>query len=246
MRSVKTVLVSGAAGGVGEGVVRALLASGQIRVFATSRSAQRLDELIARLDPGMGALVMPLVGDAGDFVGAQEIAERARSLGGIDAAVAILGRGWWTGGPLLDLPPAEWRSLLDEMLTGHFAFARAVIPLLATRAQSAYLSIGGGAAFEPMRDAGLVSIAAAGQLMLTRILARERDAAPPRIRELVINGPVSTRESRHDAQQNWISADDVGRVVAELVFGGETTWKRARSDGPLIIMNEVNEAESAP
>jgi NAD(P)-dependent dehydrogenase (short-subunit alcohol dehydrogenase family) len=236
---LKTVLVSGAAGGVGEGIVRALLDGGQARVIATSRSAGRLAELLARLDPQLRSFVTPIVADAGDFIGAATIAERVASLGGVDAAVAILGRGWWTNGPLLDLSPQTWTSILNEMLTAHFAFARAVIPLLATRAKSVYLSIGGGAAFEPVLDAGLVSIAAAGQLMLTRTLAGEHQAASPRICELVVNGPVNTRESRHFAQPNWMTASDVGRVVAEIIFCGQTTWSETRTTGPLLIMSEL-------
>jgi NAD(P)-dependent dehydrogenase (short-subunit alcohol dehydrogenase family) len=235
---VKTVLVSGAAGGVGEGIVRALLAGGETQVIATSRSSQRLDELRRRLAPELRAGLTAIVGDAGDFVGASKIAEQVAALGGIDAAVAILGRGWWTSGPILEIEPAEWTAVLDEMLTGHFAFARAIVPVLASRAGSLYLSIGGGAAFEPMRDAGLISVAAAGQAMLTRILARELDTLPPRIIELVIDGPVNTRESRDVADPAWIRDDDVGRVVTELILHGTTAWGPARANGPLIVMKE--------
>jgi 3-oxoacyl-[acyl-carrier protein] reductase len=233
---MKAVLVAGAAGGIGESVVRSLLASDETAVFGTSRSAQRLAELSVRIGPEQRSRFTSIVGDAGDFEGASKIAQRIEVLGGIDAAVAILGRGWWSGGPLLDAAPGVWTSILDEMLTGHFALARALIPMLSSRSGSLYLSIGGGAAFAPMRDAGLVSIAAAGQLMLTRVLARERGPAPPRILELVIDGPVNTRESRQIAEPTWIRDDDVGRVVTELVLHGATNWSPSRTDGPLIAM----------
>jgi NAD(P)-dependent dehydrogenase (short-subunit alcohol dehydrogenase family) len=236
---MKTVLVAGAASGIGESIVRALLAGGEVNVFATSRNNDRLAELVRRLDPEMRLRLTAIVGDAGDFVGAAKIAEQVVAVGGVDAAVAILGRGWWTSGPILELAPHEWASILDEMLTSHFAFARAVIPLLAAQADSLYMSVGGGAAFEPMHDAGLISIAAAGQVMLTRVLARERGPAPPRIFELVINGPVNTRESRHFAHPRWISDEDVGRVVTEIVLHGATTWDATRATGPLIVMDEL-------
>jgi 3-oxoacyl-[acyl-carrier protein] reductase len=235
---VKAVLVAGAAGGIGEGIVRALLASGEAKVFATSRSTERLDELRLRLPPELRPLFIPIVGEAGGFEGAAQVAESVAALGGADAAVAILGRGWWTSGPTLELAPDEWKAILDEMLTGHFAFARAIVPLLASRAGSVYLSLGGGAAFEPAPGAGLVSIAAAAQVMLTRTLARERGPGAPRILELVINGSVNTRESQHFAEPKWITGDDVGRVVTELLLHGSTTWDAARVNGPLIVMNE--------
>jgi 3-oxoacyl-[acyl-carrier protein] reductase len=236
--SVRTVLVAGAAGGIGEGVVRALLAAGDVAVFATSRSAGRLEALRRGLEPGAAARFTPIVGAAGDFAGAVRIAETAAGLGGVDAVVAILGRGWWSSGPLLDIAPEEWTSVLDEMLTGHLAFARALIPQLSTRAGSLYLSLGGGAAFEPLRDAGVMSIAAAGQVMLTRTLDREIGPGPPRIRELVIDGPVSTSESRHFADPRWITADDVGQVVADLVLRGATSWQPAREEGPLLVIGQ--------
>lgn len=55
--SDKTVLIVGGAGGVGEGVVRVLLACGAT-VVATARTRAKLDDLAARVDDrrrGVGA-----------------------------------------------------------------------------------------------------------------------------------------------------------------------------------------------
>jgi len=233
-----TVLVAGAAGGIGESIVRSLLSGGAAKVFGTSRTRERLDALSARLETSVRARFAPIVGDGGDFEGAQLIADQVTARGGVDAVIAILGRGWWTGGPLLDTTPKVWNAIINEMLTSHFALARAVIPMLAARPDSVYLSLGGGAALTPMPDAGLVSIAAAGQVMLTRVLARECGPKPPRIVELVINGPVNTPESRNFAQPHWITDDEAGNVVAELVLRGTTTWPATSVKGPVIVMNE--------
>jgi len=232
------ILVAGAASGVGESIVRSLLSRGAATVFATSRREKRLEEMRARLDSGLQSRFVPIVGDAGDFDGAEHVAAEVAVRGGVDAAVAIFGRGTWTSGPLLGVTGGTWRSIMDEMLTSHFAFARAIVPMLAARQGSLYLAMGGGAAFEPMPDAGLVSIAAAGQVMLTRILARECGPATPRIAELVINGPVKTRESERSAQPHWITDDEVGDVVTELVLRGTTTWPATNVNGPVIVMNE--------
>jgi NAD(P)-dependent dehydrogenase (short-subunit alcohol dehydrogenase family) len=231
---VKNVLVAGAGGAIGGSLVRMLLARGDVQVFATSRSQQRLDDLRKTLEPRVQPLFVPIAGDAGDFSGASEVAERVEKLGGIDCAVAIFGRGVWTSGPLLDLSPGDWRTVLDEMLTAHFAFAQAVFPILSPRPGSLYVSLGGGAAFGPMRNAGLMSIAAAGQMMLTRILDRESTAGYPRVIELIINAAVGEGEPS-DASQ--ISADEVAHVLSELLLTGTTTWTNATSNGPLIVMN---------
>jgi len=235
---VSAVLVAGAAGGIGEHAVRALLETDGVTVFATSRSAERLETVRERLAPELRKRFVPIVGDAGDFHDAEDIAARIGARGGIDAAVAILGRGWWTSGALLDLTPETWNAILHEMLTSHFAFARAIVPLLARRPESVYLPIGGGAAFAPSVDAGLVSVAAEGQAMLTRVVARERGAAPPRVVELVIDGPVNTNESRAFAKPNWIRDDEAGRVAADLALGAVPRWEALRFDGPLVVMSE--------
>ncbi len=236
---MKTVLVAGATGAVGSSAVRSLLATGEANVIAVSRNAERLATLRGSLDARQQSFFTGFVGDAGDFAGASAIAESLKP-SGIDAAVAILGRGEWTSGPLLKLSETEWRAVLDEMLTAHFAFARAIVPLLAERTGTLYLALGGGAAFAPLRDAGLMSIAAAGQLMLTRTLGRELDADRPRILELVVNGPIVPHESDALARPGAIAAVDVGRVVTELVLRGATSWDAAQLDGPALVMNARN------
>jgi len=88
-------------------------------------------------------------------------------------------------------------------------------------------------------NASIVSIAAAAQLMLTRALAAELADREIRILELVVNGPVRTREWEAAAQPDWITADDVGTVVAELVDDGETRWAVERPHGGILVMNPV-------
>ena len=228
------MLVTGAGGAIGGSLVRRLLAHGDVTVFGTSRSEQRLEDLQRTLEARARSSFIQIAGDAGDFSGASQIAERVEHLGGIDCAVAIFGRGVWTSGPLLDLSPADWRSVLDEMLTAHFAFARAVFPILSPRPGSLFVSVGGGAAFGPISDAGLMSIAAAGQMMLTRVLDRERTGPHPRVIELIVNAAVGKGEP---GDPSLISADEVGHVLAELIATGATTWTSATTSGPLIVMN---------
>lgn len=61
--SGRTVLVVGGAGGVGEGVSRALLA-GRATVVATARTQAKLDDLAARVDdPGLLVRPLDVMGD---------------------------------------------------------------------------------------------------------------------------------------------------------------------------------------
>jgi NAD(P)-dependent dehydrogenase (short-subunit alcohol dehydrogenase family) len=236
---VRTVLVAGGAGGVGEGIVRALLVSTNATVIATSRDPARLALLEARLADVGARRLIGIVGNAGDPKDASAIAVRVRDeLGGIDVAIPSLG-GWWEGGPLIETDPAAWDAVRTEMLDTHVAFARAFVPELLRRAGGWYLGIGGGAALQPIRNASIVSIAAAAQLMLTRSLALELADRDVRVNELVVNGPVRTRDSGALARRSWITADEVGGVVAELLNTGTCAWPAWRTDGPLLIMSPL-------
>jgi 3-oxoacyl-[acyl-carrier protein] reductase len=236
---VRTVLVAGGAGGVGEGIVRALLATTGTTVIVTSRDPARLALLESRLGSHDARRLIGIIGNAGEPASAAVIAERVREeLGGIDVAIPSLG-GWWEGGPLIEIDMAAWDAVRTEMLDTHVAFARTFVPELLRRAGGFYLAIGGGAALQPIRNASIVSIAAAAQLMLTRSLALELADRDVRIAELVVNGPVRTRDAEASARSSWITADQIGIVVAELVSTGTSTWPAWRTDGPLLFMDPL-------
>ncbi len=235
---MRNVLVAGGAGGVGEGIVRALLALDGVRVIVTSRREERLAQLRGYLgDLADPRRLIGIAGNAGAPHAAKTIAEHIRTeFGRLDVAIPSLG-GWWQGGPLLDVDPTTWEAVRTEMLDTHVAFAQAFIPELLRQPGGTYLALGGGAALFPVPNASIVSIAAAAQLMLTRALAAELAGRDVRILELVVNGPVRTREWEAVAQPDWITADEVGTVVAELVRDGTTTWPVRRHHGAILMMN---------
>ena len=231
---MKNVLVAGAAGGVGEGIVRELLAGDPaIRVIATGRSEERLALLRSRIEKN--DRLTTIAGVAGDEAGARAIATRIRNdVGRLDAAVASIG-GWWEGS-LLDVDAAEFDRVLDERLTAHFIFARTFLNELLRGGGGTYVGIGGSAAYYPVRNSNLVSIGAAAQLMMTRGFAQELQGRGISIFELVISGTVNTRESGGDADPKLITAGDVGRCVLELIAGGTTAWPAAKVDGPIVTI----------
>jgi NAD(P)-dependent dehydrogenase (short-subunit alcohol dehydrogenase family) len=181
-------------------------------VAVPARSPQRLDELAERLDrpPALVRVSRVLAGDE-DWAAAAEEAEE--SLGGIDAVVASLG-GWWSGPAVIDTPAAEWDRVLDEGLGAHVRAARAFLPRL--RTGGAYVLINGSGAEHAVPGSGPVSVSAAAQLMLARVLASESASGSEdervRVRALIVATPVRTR-SRPHGQPGWVSADDVGDAV---------------------------------
>ena len=235
---MKQILVAGGTGGVGEAIVRALLGAGH-RVIVPSRSPDRLERLrrdVERAPDHDPAALVTLIGEIGTIDGAHAIRRRlADEVGRLDVLIPSLG-GWWEGG-LLDATPAVWDTVMDEMVRTHYVFAHVFMPvLLAQPGGGRYIGIGGGAAYYPIHRSSLVSIAAAAQLMLTRALRLEiRDPAVD-VLELVVDGPVRTRDSESIAEPNWIAADDVGRLVVELVAHGRTSDPATHTTGPIVRM----------
>jgi NAD(P)-dependent dehydrogenase (short-subunit alcohol dehydrogenase family) len=237
---VKQILVAGGAGGVGEEIVRALLDAGH-RVIVPSRSAGRLERLRndVAAQPERSERLITFIGDIGILEGAYEVRERiASETGRLDVLVPSLG-GWWEGG-LLDATPSVWDVVMHEMLRTHYVFAHVFVPVLRAQPEGGrYIGIGGGAAYHPIRNSSLVSIAGAAQLMLTRALRQEIPETTVDVLELVVDGPVRTRDSEHLATPAWISAAEVGRIVAELVAYGRTSDPSTQTSGPIVRMRPV-------
>ncbi len=211
--SGRVAVVAGGAGAIGEGIVRAFLAAGA-RVVVPSRQAERLAGLRERVG-GFGEL-HGVVCDVGSPGGAEAlVAAVVRSVGPLDAVAAAVG-GWWQGGPVVDVEPAEWARVLDANLTSHFLLARALVPALRGRPGSSYQMVIGDTADAPVPGASLSTVTAAGVLGLFKALAAEEPAV--RIYGLYL-GPVVTR-ARPEGPPEWLTAEEVGTYAAWLASNG--------------------------
>jgi NAD(P)-dependent dehydrogenase (short-subunit alcohol dehydrogenase family) len=210
----KTVVMVGATGGVGEGLVDELLDAGA-NVIATSRSRAKLDALKART--GAPAALQLVVGE----LGSEEQALRLRrdvnaAAAQIDGAIASIG-SWWQGLPLLDAPLEDFNAVMAERLTAHLLAAKAIIPLIRGRAGSFYFLIGGASAEFPIANSGPVSISGAAQVMLTKVLRAEAGETPVRIQELMIWTTIATRAHDGKVDPAWITPREVARHIIALV-----------------------------
>ncbi len=232
----RCVLVIGGAGGVGSGIVEALLEQGAFdRVLASSRDAVKLD----RLRAGVGDRSLTcILGNVDDRAAADALLAEAQRHGALCAVAACLG-GWWEGPLLTELDACEWDRVLASLLRPHFVAARTFVPAL-TNANARYLLIGGDAALGPAPHSALVSIAGAAQIMLVRALAAERRDEPfPIVEELIISGAVRTREAHHGPiTEGEITAREAGDVAAAMLHDGTTgDWPHITRDGPLVRMH---------
>jgi NAD(P)-dependent dehydrogenase (short-subunit alcohol dehydrogenase family) len=215
-----TTLVVGGAGGVGEGVVRALLRAGAA-VVVGGRDRERLDDFIARLHADdadisrLTGVVLDGLSTNLDATAQSLVAEHGR----FDLVVVSVA-AWGEQGrkPLLQLNDAEWDALVAGNQTVVFRLYRALVPALTPN--GSLVQLNGMSADIPFPGAGGVALTAAATKSLTRTLAAELGGRGPRVYELVL-GVVRTRARQLAGidDERWIDATQVGEHIAALAAG---------------------------
>jgi len=205
-----TLLVIGAAGDVGQGIVAAALASGR-RVIASGRGNEKLQR-IAALHPG--AAMACVAGDIATETGAAALwDEAAKKFGGIDAVVVSI-RTATKRQPLMDWCAEDLcASLIGELLL-HFIAARIFVPRLPQG--GLFVGIGGGTADFIIPKLAHVSMSQAAQRMMYRGLAREHRGGAE-IRELIVVSMVNGESTRQDAKSEWVSDVEIGWHVCAIL-----------------------------
>ncbi|AGL16240.1 SDR family oxidoreductase [Actinoplanes sp. N902-109] len=207
--TVRRVLIPGGSGAVGEGAVRAYLATGA-QVVVPTRTDERADEFRRVLGDDATDHLHLFTHDYTTFEGAEALATTMQErLGGIDDVVAPIG-GWWAGKQLWEIGRDDWDAAFTGLATTHMAVARAVLPRLG--ADGSYAVVVGESALFPVPGSGLVSMEQAAILMMREVLAAEAGDSR-RIHALVL-GPVRTRAV--PGETLWVSADQIGAVAVAL------------------------------
>jgi NADP-dependent 3-hydroxy acid dehydrogenase YdfG len=213
----RTLALIGATGDVGTGILRVAVRRGW-DVLAVARTAERLAELLAE----HGAAVRTIVGSVADeTAGAQLAAE----LGPVDAVVVAVNAGYPLR-PILDWSAEDLNALVAANIGAHLVAARHLLPLV--RKGGDFLGIGGGMADLVIPHYVPFAISQAGQRQLYRGLIREdRGTSGVRIRELLVRAMVNGPSTRDRARSDWITEDEIGEHVAELLDEAATADERA-------------------
>jgi len=119
--SGRTVLLTGATGGLGRAIAAALAESGA-RVVLSARGAEALESLAAAL-PGEGHRVVPA--DLAEPGAAEALAAEAGDVDGLVANAGLPGAGWLT-----DFSPEEVSRALRVNLEAPMLLARALYPAM--------------------------------------------------------------------------------------------------------------------
>ncbi|MGH9025294.1 MAG: SDR family NAD(P)-dependent oxidoreductase [Acidimicrobiia bacterium] len=194
-------LVTGAAGGIGRGVVEAATAAGA--------TVAALD-----LDPPPGSALSSQCDVTDEAQVARAVEETAARLGPVSFLVCAA--GVVSEAPVTELTVAEWRRVVDSSLLGTFLTARAVVPSMREGGGGAIVACSSGYATKGYRHGAHYAAAKAGVEALVKSLALEigengitANAVAP--------GPVDTGmldhiEDRSAWQSRMEAAIPLGRV----------------------------------
>jgi NAD(P)-dependent dehydrogenase (short-subunit alcohol dehydrogenase family) len=199
----KVALVTGASRGIGEAIVRELLASGVEGVVITGRKADTLEPLAAEL----GDRVVPVVGNATDADHAQAaVAAAVDTFGSCDLLVNNAGTNP-AAGTLMDVDLGAVDKTWEVNLRAPLLWARAAWHGSMKERGGAIVSIGSIGGLQPSPAIGAYNVSKAGVHHLTQQLAHE--LAPSVRVNAVAAAIVRTRLS--EMLWSW-DAEAVGRA----------------------------------
>jgi NAD(P)-dependent dehydrogenase (short-subunit alcohol dehydrogenase family) len=205
----KVVLVTGANGGLGSYVTRALLDAGAT-VVGASLKIQQSDFN----NPAFTALPAEISTAAGAKSMADSVAAR---FGKLDIVVHTVG-GFAGGQSIAETDDATFQRMFDLNLKSTFYLLRAVLPAMRKTGNGRIIAIGSRAALEPGAGVGAYSASKAAMVSLIRTVALENKDVGITA-NVILPGTMDTPANRK-AMPNA----DVSKWVQPANIAGLITW----------------------
>jgi len=160
----KTVIVTGAAGGIGRATASRVAREGG-RVIAVDISGDRLGDLTT---PHSGATIVPVTGDVTDQAAVEAVVAAAGET--IDALANVAGVND-DFSPLHETSDATWDRVLGINLTGLFKLTRAVLPAMIAAGRGSVVNVTSEAGLRGGASGNAYTVSKHGVIGLTRSAA---------------------------------------------------------------------------
>lgn len=208
----RTVLVTGALGGLGAPIVDALAAAGARVAVHHLGQPDDADRTVEELR-GRGTPALAVQADVTDWDQVERmVATVEAGLGPVD--VLVNNAGFMAPGRLVDMTLEQWRRTIDVDLTGVFLVSRHVLPGMLARGSGVVVNMSSQLAFKGAHDYTSYCAAKAGVVGLTRAMARE---VGPVVRvNAIAPGPVDTEFIRPWKTEEWVAERTRDSVAGRL------------------------------
>ncbi|HET7028259.1 MAG TPA: SDR family NAD(P)-dependent oxidoreductase [Candidatus Limnocylindrales bacterium] len=225
----RTVLVTGATGGLGRVAVRQLAAGGA-RIGIVSSNRERLDALAreASLAPDRSQIAVADLGDPDQARSAVRAIEH--SLGGVDVAIHLVG-GYRSGTPVVDLTDTDVTEMLEHHLWTTLHVARAVVPGMVERGFGRMIAVSIPNAGTPGANMGAYAVGKAAQESLLLALSREVAGSGVTVNVLQVRAiDVAHERDRERTNRNasWTTPEEIVAAIAFLASDAARSINGAR------------------
>lgn len=214
------LLVLGATGAIGRGVVRAALDAGRpvIAVSPDTDGLRALQGLHAHADL---SIVPAMLGSERDAAALERTLRKLdRPLHGVVVALCSDRER----GRLLDASAGELRESIDQNVVAHLSLARHLLPLLAQGGRAGgWVIVDGPGGENPWAGYGHRSVGAAALRMLARVMHEEARPRGVRVQLLSLDWPVKTEANAKHACDQWPDAVGVGHRALALLDRNDGT-----------------------
>jgi meso-butanediol dehydrogenase/(S,S)-butanediol dehydrogenase/diacetyl reductase len=252
----RSVVLTGAAQGLGRGTAAAFLAEGANLILADI-DGDKVERTAAELDAGADGTTIPVMCDVSREDDVRALVERAVSeFGAIDHLVN--NAGTITISPLIEITEADWDRVIDVNLKGVFFGMKCTLPHMLERGSGSIVNIASQAGKRGNRFIAHYNASKAGVISLTQTAALE---AAPKVRVNcvcpgVINTDLQEQEyevvsrltgkSRDAIKSEWIESMPLGRFqevedVADAVLflasdeSRQTTGEALNVSGGMVM-----------
>ncbi|MFA7555761.1 MAG: SDR family NAD(P)-dependent oxidoreductase [Spongiibacteraceae bacterium] len=210
---MRTALVIGGTGDVGQGAVTALLAKGWY-VIAASRKPEKLTKIFPEA-PRFTAIA----GDLSSETCAAQLWQCAIAVTGAIDAVIISVNAPIVLSPLFECTSEQLNQLFNDNVLTHFNAAKCFIPKL--KPGGIFIGIGGGMADFIVPRYGHIAMGQGALRNMYRAIIKEQKNSGVIIKQLLVLSVVNGASTRESAEPGWITDLDIGQHLLAIIENTE-------------------------
>jgi NAD(P)-dependent dehydrogenase (short-subunit alcohol dehydrogenase family) len=210
----KVVLITGAAGQVGQVVAREFAANGA-RLALVDRQNDRLKEMFNTIDRAL------LIG-AIDITRPESVATMAEKvnseLGRIDALINLAG-GWRGGEPLHEVTPETWDFVMNLNAKSMFLASRAVIPFMIAQGSGKIVSVAAKSGLQGAANTSVYNASKSVIIRLTESMSAELKDKGINVNcvlPTIIDTPQNREQMPKADTSKWVTPEEIAAVLMFL------------------------------